>query len=41
LAADSTLPLAKADQRQMARQARREERRAKRGTRERGVVGDF
>ena len=33
LAADSTPPLAKADQRQMARQARREERRAKRGTR--------
>jgi hypothetical protein len=41
LEVDRTDTLAPADQRRMTRRARREERRAKRGTRERGVVGDF
>jgi hypothetical protein len=41
LEVDRTDTLAVADQQRMTRRARREERRAKRGTRERGVVGDF
>jgi aminoglycoside phosphotransferase (APT) family kinase protein len=41
LEVDRTDTPAPADQRRMTRRARREERRAKRGTRERGVVGDL
>ena len=41
LEVDRTDTLAAADQQRMTRRARREERRAKRGTRERDVVGDF